>query len=149
MRMTIAVLEDNEDRIRTMSDRLADKFPFFQRQFFRSAPEAIEWLDRHLATTICLALDHDLEPAADGSPSYDPGTGRDVADFLVQRRPQCPVVVHTTNVPAGIGMELALAEAGWSVTRITPYSDLQWIDEAWLPLVREAIAQLPPTTPTV
>jgi len=141
MRMTIAILEDNEDRIRVMSDCLADKFPFFQRRFFRSAPEASAWLERNLTTVICLALDHDLEPVPGSAPEYDPGTGRDVADFLAQRQPQCPVIVHSTNVPAAMGMELVLTDAGWSITRVTPYNDVEWIAASWLPAVREAIVQ--------
>jgi hypothetical protein len=44
MRQAIVVLEDNAERIAAMDDCLADKFPFFQRRFFRTAPGAISWL---------------------------------------------------------------------------------------------------------
>ena len=36
-------------------------------------------------------------------------------------------------------MEVLLDENGWSVSRISPYGDLEWIGEVWLPTVRTAI----------
>jgi len=141
--MTIAVLEDNDDRIAAMEDGLADKFPFFNRRYFRSAPEALAWLDEHISEVVCLALDHDLEPP-DHPPGFEPGTGRDVADALAGRPASCPIVIHTSNAPAAVGMEMVLIDAGWSVTRVLPYADLSWIREAWLPAVRDAIVQTAP-----
>jgi hypothetical protein len=137
MHQVIAVLEDNADRIAAMDDCLADKFPFFERQFFRTADAAIGWLSEHLLQAVCISLDHDLEPASSGDP--DPGTGRAVADFLAAARPVCPVIIHTTNRPAADGMEMTLVDGGWSVERVLPYDDCRWIAEAWLPLVRHAI----------
>ena len=137
MRRVIAILEDNADRMAAMDECLADKFPFFERQFFRTAPAAIAWLADNLAQAICVSLDHDLEPLTAGDP--DPGTGRMAADFLANLRPTCPVIIHTTNRPAADGMELVLLDGGWSVERIVPYDDCRWIAEAWLPLVRQAI----------
>lgn len=137
MRQTIAILEDNADRITVMDQCLADKFPFFERRFFRTAAAAIEWLRDHLSRVICVSLDHDLEPGS--VHDADPGTGRQVADFLTANTSVCPVILHTTNSVAGDGMELALSEAGWRVARITPYEGCRWIAEAWMPLVRNAI----------
>lgn len=137
MRKVIAVLEDNAQRIAAMDDCLADKFPFFERQFFRSADIAIGWLADHLSQSVCISLDHDLEPQSSGDP--DPGTGRMVADFLANSKPICPVIIHTTNRAAADGMEMVLADAGWPAQRIMPYDDCRWIAEAWLPLVRQII----------
>lgn len=136
MRMTIAVLEDNAERIATMRDNLTDKFPFFELQFFASAGPAITWLQEHLDAVICLSLDHDLERQLN---EPDPGTGRDVADFLTTQAPRFPIVIHSTNVHAAIGMEAALQDADWTVSRLTPYGNLEWIAEAWLPILRAAI----------
>lgn len=141
MKMTIAVLEDNAERTALMEDCLADKFPFYARRFFRSAPEAIEWLHEHLQETICVSLDHDLERPLDQPDAKEPGTGREVADYLAQQAACCPIVVHTTNVPAAMGMELELEDAGWQVARITPYGDLEWVTELWLPTLRQAIVE--------
>jgi CheY-like chemotaxis protein len=139
MKHSIVVLEDNADRIAVMDDCLSDKFPFFERRFFRTAPAAIAWLSNNLSQVVCVSLDHDLEPEAAHDP--DPGTGRDVVDVLAASHPICPVIIHTTNRPAADGMEMALADAGWSVQRIMPYGDCQWIAEAWLPIVRQAIVR--------
>jgi hypothetical protein len=137
MRQVIVILEDNADRIAVMDDCLADKFPFFERQFFRTAAAANDWLDHGLSQVVCVSLDHDLEPLSPDHP--DPGTGRRVADYLATFRPVCPVIIHTTNRPAADGMELALVDGGWSVERVMPYEDCRWIAEAWLPLIRQVI----------
>lgn len=145
MRRCIAVLEDNEDRIEAMASCLADKFPFFDAQFFRSAPEMTAWLQSHGHQVICLSLDHDLEPPPH-QPGIDPGSAREVVVSFRDWPPQFPVVLHTTNVPAAIAMEAELEERHWQVLRITPFGDLEWIATAWLPLVRQAIlggAELP------
>jgi hypothetical protein len=139
MRSVIAILEDNDDRTNAMRDCLADKFPFFETVFFRSAATMIDWLRENLPRAICIVLDHDLEPAPADPPGSDPGTGRDVSDFLLGFRPLCPVVVHSSNVHAAIAMEQDLAEAGWAVERLLPYGDLEWIAAEWLPRVRNAI----------
>src|SRR5262245_14586658 len=137
MRRAIVILEDNSDRLAAMDDLLADKFPFFERQFFRTAPDAIAWLTDHLRQAVCISLDHDLEPQTVSDP--DPGTGRMVADFLAALSPVCPIVIHTTNRMGADGMEMALSDNGWPVERIMPYSDCRWIAEAWLPRIRQAI----------
>jgi hypothetical protein len=36
-------------------------------------------------------------------------------------------------------MEMVLADNGWTTYRITPYGDLEWIDELWLPTLRRAL----------
>jgi hypothetical protein len=89
-----------------------------------------------------IVLDHDLEllPAADGQ-LVDPGTGRDVADYLAAQAPVCPIVIHTTNAPAGVGMQTVLEEAGWTVTRVVPYGSHEWIGQTWLRAVRDAITE--------
>jgi len=139
MQQSIAILEDNDDRIAVMRDYAADKFPFFEVQVFRTAPAAIAWLQCHLSHVVLISLDHDLEPALELEADTDPGTGRDVADFLASQSPQCPVVIHSTNVRAARAMEGELSESGWQVERITPYDDLAWVAEAWLPIMRRFI----------
>jgi hypothetical protein len=146
MRQSIVVLEDNTERIAVMEDCLADKFPFFERQFFRTAPAANAWLRENGATVACISLDHDLEPMSPGD--ADPGTGRMVADLLAGFRPTCPIILHTTNRLAADGMELVLADSGWAVERIMPYENCRWIAEAWLPIVRKAIVSAAGSQPS-
>ncbi|MBC8116712.1 MAG: hypothetical protein H7062_20145 [Candidatus Saccharimonas sp.] len=136
--LKIAILEDNDDRTVTMRAALADEFAMYEHHFLPTAPLMLAWLERHLSEAIAISLDHDLELPPDAIDRTDPGDGRQVADALAARAPNCPVIIHTTNVPAGDGMETVLAEAGWQTFRVTPYDDLRWIREAWQPLVREA-----------
>ena len=148
MRRTIAILEDNAERIAAMRECLYDKFPFFEVRFFPAAWEANDWIASDLPRAICFSLDHDLEPLNDHPDTPDPGTGRDVANQLAQRAPHCPVIIHSTNTHAAQGMELVLNDAGWIVQRITPYNDLEWVRAAWLPTIRRAILKAIEATAT-
>ncbi len=137
--LKIAILEDNADRTAAMRAALADKLYMYEPHFLPTAPLMLAWLERHLDEAIAISLDHDLELPPHAVDRTDPGDGRAVAEALAARVPSCPVVIHTTNVPAGDGMESALVEAGWQTYRVTPYDDLRWIQEAWLPLIREVV----------
>jgi hypothetical protein len=85
-------------------------------------------------------LDHDLEiePGPTGT-CVDSGTGRDVADYLAGKEPVCPVIIHTTNSQAAVGMEMVLKEAGWKTHRVVPFDDMEWIAKTWFPAIRRAI----------
>jgi hypothetical protein len=108
-------------------------------RFFMTSGSMIAWLREHADQAVAISLDHDLEPDESAAEWIDPGTGREVADYLATLRPRCPVIIHSTNIIAARGMEAELETAGWPVERITPYSDLTWIGEAWLPALRQAI----------
>ena len=138
--MKIIVLEDNAERRAAMSECLRERLYTFDAEFFSEPAETIEHLRGQLDNAILISLDHDMELIADDNGCLrDPGTGRKVADFLAERAAVCPVVIHSTNSAAAIGMEQVLADAGWSVSRVAPYGDLEWVHEAWLPAVRHAI----------
>jgi CheY-like chemotaxis protein len=128
----IVILEDDARRREEMARVLHDAgFP--PPTFFLTAGPMIAQMAQECSADL-ISLDHDLEPDVD---QLDPGTGRDVANFLATRVPVCPVIIHSTNYPAALGMEAELVERGWSVERIAPYDDLAWVQEAWLPLVLE------------
>ena len=138
--LKIVILEDEPRRRRAMRAALADRLPQYPPRFFTTAAEAARYLDDHLDRVLLVVLDHDLDPiSVHPRRSLDAGTGRDVADFLAARPPACPVVIHTTNRPAAVGMEAELADAGWDVSVVIPYGDLEWIAEEWLPAVRDAV----------
>jgi hypothetical protein len=140
MAMKIVILEDNADRCAVMRDCLADRLYTFEPHFFAQARDVVAYLTEFADQTIAISLDHDLEPAVSGGLDVgDPGTGRDVAEFLASRSPFCRVVVHSSNLLAASGMEMVLADAGWTTHRVTPYGDLDWIPERWLPTMRKAI----------
>jgi CheY-like chemotaxis protein len=142
VRNTIAVLDDDGDRRRVMKSCLDVQFPAYCHVLIDNAPEMLAWLDAHLETAVLISLDHDLGPNRQrGGESWDPGTGRDVADFLASHPPQCPVVIATTNSMARPGMELALQDAGWKTQIVLPTGDLNWVTACWLPTLAGELEQ--------
>lgn len=138
--MQIVILEDNLDRRRVMLDCLRDRLWQYEVLFFRTASDMICHLEQHLSRVLAISLDHDLEPVEPQPPgSTDPGTGRDVANFLAARRPTCPVVIHSSNTFGALGMKGVLDERHWPTHVITPFDDTAWIAEAWFPTMRRAI----------
>jgi hypothetical protein len=138
--MKIAILEDNEDRQAAMRACLADRFYMYEIHFFDEVRAMIDFLAEHLADTLVISLDNDLElkPGADGR-WVDPGSGRQVADYLVRKEPACPVIIHTSNAHAAASIEMLLREAGWKTRRVFPFDDMRWIETNWFPTVRRAI----------
>lgn len=141
--LKIALLDDDPDRIRAMVDCLIGYLPDFENAIFDNAPDMIEWLSEHLKETALICLDHDLGPnRTRNGEVFDPGTGRDVANFLAIQNPVCPVVIHTTNNLAAPGMELVLEDSGWPHLRIVPYNDLEWVAADWIFEVLTALNRL-------
>src|SRR6266568_2788161 len=101
MRGIIAILEDDPRRTETMKEVLEDAGSKYELRFFDNAPEMIAWLDQHLQEVVLLSLDHDLgsNRSRKGKP-FDPGTGRDVAEFLAKRACLCATMIHSNNYPA-------------------------------------------------
>lgn len=140
MPMKIAILEDNEDRRTAMRACLADRFYQYEAEFFDDARELIAFLQANLSDTILISLDNDLELKPDGQGRWiDPGSGQDVAAYLTQRAPACPVVLATTNTLAAAGMEGVLRESGWETHRVIPFDDVNWIPGEWFRAVRRGI----------
>jgi hypothetical protein len=140
MAMKIVVLEDNTDRCGVMRSCLADRFWQYELKFFDQPEAIINYLAEYLSDTLLISLDHDIELLPDGAGGFiDPGTGREVADFLACQTPGCPVLIHSSNAAAAVGMQMALDDAGWTTYTVAPYGDLAWIEEAWFPTVRRAI----------
>ena len=138
--MKILVLEDNRDRRDAMRGCLADRLYTYESVFFETPKPMLGYLREHLGEAICISLDHDMELVENGDGRLsDPGTGREIADYLAAHSPQCPIVIHSTNSAAAEGMEAALKESGWVVHRVSPWGDLEWVHSSWLPTVRRAI----------
>src|SRR5436190_23374907 len=126
----IIILEDNGERQQRMAACLHNNLPPCPLQFFKSAHDMLRYLPDHLSSARLISLDNDLE--RESVAAFDPGTGRDVANYLVTKTPVCPVVIHSTNLHAAVAMEAELQEAGWQVEPVTPYDDLSWVDREWL-----------------
>jgi CheY-like chemotaxis protein len=138
--MKIVILEDNQDRRAAMLDCVRDRFHRYETVFFDDAKEMQVYLDANLASALIISLDHDLELKSrpDGG-MVDPGTGREVADFLARQPPTCPIIIATTNSAAGDGMEFVLRDASWQIHRVHPWGDLAWIAGSWFRTLRNAI----------
>jgi hypothetical protein len=139
---TIVILEDDPDRTREFRECLHNRFATHGVVVFDNAPDTIEWLRQHLDQAMLICLDHDLgaNRVRDGQ-SFDPGTGRDVADYLATRKPVCPILIHTTNSLAAPGMTRTLEEAGWSWSRVVPYNGLEWVRADWIGCVAASLAK--------
>lgn len=142
----IAILEDDPGRIQAMEKRLKESFPDCSAMFFNNAPDIIAWIKQHLHECLLLSLDHDLGPSWERSGQlFDPGIGRDVVDYLITQLPQCPVILHTSNGDAEIGMEMALKGANWQYERVIPCHSLDaidswdWIDSDWADTLKRLI----------
>lgn len=132
----IAILEDDSRRIQAMLASLDRRYPSYEITVFDGPPEMIAWLKGHLHETVLICLDHDLGANRIISGNLtDPGTGRDVADYLSDEEPCCPLLIHSSNPMAAPGMLMVLEDAGWKCSRLSPYNDLEWVDEAWVPEV--------------
>ncbi len=132
MRNVIAILEDDERRTQAMKEEIHRLFPTLHARFFDNAPDMLAWLQDALCSVLLFCLDHDLGPnyQRDGKP-FDPGTGRDIADFLAAKKASCPILIHSSNVEAAQAMRFTLEDAGWAVERVTPFDDLTWVDSYW------------------
>jgi hypothetical protein len=140
MAMKIVILEDNADRQAAMRACLEDRFSMFEVHFFDEADAMIGFLDEHLADTLVISLDHDLDlKEGPAGRLVDPGTGADVADYLAGKGLVCPVVIHTTNSEGAEKMRRALEKEGWKTRRVIPFDDLKWIESNWFFAMRRAI----------
>lgn len=136
----IVILDDEPGRIREMSRCLAARVPEHELIVFDNAPDMIEWLTDNMDKAKLICLDHDLGPnRLRNGEVFDPGTGRDVADYLASRKPICPVIVHTTNTLAAPGMAMVLNDCDWKNDAVVPYNDLEWISAMWIGLVADSL----------
>lgn len=133
MNKIIAILDDDDRRGEMMRKEISQGFPGADCIIFNNAPSMIAWLKDSLEKVVLMSLDHDLGPNSerDGK-TFDPGTGRDVVNFLITQKVSFPVIIHTTNHLGGDGMRYALEDAGWTVKRVVPLDDLSWIKDEWI-----------------
>jgi hypothetical protein len=138
--LEIVILEDAIERREIMAPCLTELCPQYAVKFFHTAGETISYLSENLDRVLVICLDHDLDLIPiDGKRLIDPGSGRDVADFLATRTASCSVVIHSTNGVAVEGMKAVLGDAGWNIHRIVPVGVTGWIRKGWRQTVRHAL----------
>ena len=132
MRRVIAILEDDPRRTEAMREVLKQIGSEYDHRFFDNAPETIAWLEEHMDEVALLSLDHDLGGNRSRKGEiFDPGTGRDVAEYLAAQSRVCPTMIHSNNYPAVLGMCRVLEDGGWKFSCVVPYGDVEWIRETW------------------
>jgi hypothetical protein len=140
IRIVIVILEDDGQRIAAMTAVLRELLPDCRSIFFQDASVMLDWLEEHLGEADLISLDHDLPIRRDqDNRLIDCGTGRRVADWLAERKPVCPVIVHSSNEPCAAGMMFALRDGGWRCRRVYPRDDVEWIGREWAETVRECL----------
>ncbi len=135
---TILILEDNEARtalIRRAIMRLGHEF---EVKIWSDAPSMCAECEAFFPDAALISLDHDLNPPS-GSRA-DPGTGVDVARFLGDFLPVCPVIVHSQNMERVWSMYNELRFAGWQVEQAGGMGT-DWSEMAWLRKAGEVLAQ--------
>jgi hypothetical protein len=136
----IILLDDDEARIEAMKAELSKNHPDYRVSYFDNAPEMIDFLKGNLSRAKLISLDHDLvaDPLKHRE-SFDPGNGRDVADYLATQEPCCPVILHTTNYTARDGMYFAMDAIGWELHVVIPHDDVEWVGQEWADTVKRIL----------
>ena len=139
--MLVAILDDDINRRTAMERGLKQVLPEVSIELFDSAPDMIAWLARHIDDVGLASLAHDLGPSRfrDGM-LFDPGTGRDVTDFLVEMDRPFPVVVHTPKSSEGKRMVTMLEHVGWPCVRLEATNDPEGVGSEWGPRVVELLS---------
>ena len=135
---TILILEDNDERIAGFQEAVAGLGDGFELKIWRDAHSMITECAAFFPGAALICLDHDLNPQP--GVTTDPGTGLDVARFLGDFLPVCPVLIHSSNTDRVYSMHNELRFAGWMVDRVGPLGT-DWIGTTWSRRVRELIAE--------
>ncbi len=134
---TILILEDNDERIAAFRKTVTALGDGFELKVWQDAPSMIAECEAFFPNTALISLDHDLNPMPGAT--ADPGTGLDVAKFLADFLPACPVLIHSSNTDRAYSMQNELRFSHWVVDRVGPIGT-DWIETSWLRKVREMIA---------
>jgi ADP-ribosylglycohydrolase len=139
---TILILEDNAERTAAFQKAVAALGEGFEAKVWSDAPSMIAESDAFFSTVALISLDHDLNPLPGAA--MDPGTGVDVARFLADFMPVCPVLIHSSNTDRVYSMHNELRFAGWTADRVGPLGS-DWIETSWLRAARRMLAEYPNT----
>jgi hypothetical protein len=134
----IYILEDNDERVRQFTAASALIAPEIPVRIWRSAHQMMQDLVDGLEHAQIISLDHDLNRLS--TDADDPGTGYDVAKFLGELIPCCPIIIHTSNGDRGNWMVGELSRGGWTYDRVYPAGD-EWIANDWARTLRKYLRQ--------
>ena len=124
----ILLLEDNDERIAAFRAVVSQMEPGIELHQWSDAHAYIAESGQFHGRAVLISLDHDLVRMAGAL--RDPGDGLEVATWLAQQRPVCPVIVHSTNHERVESMLNELRFGGWTHERVAPHGDY-WIEHRW------------------
>jgi ADP-ribosylglycohydrolase len=133
---TILILEDNEERIAHFTKAVQQLGDGYEAKFWRDAHSMCKECATFFPRAALVSLD-DLNPAP--GQKADPGTGLDVARFLAEHCPACPVIIHSTNSDRAWSMHNELRFADWIAERVGPIGS-DWVTTTWLRKAKEFLA---------
>src|SRR3954464_9598739 len=93
---TILILEDNEARVALLRRAVAQLGPDYEVKIWGDAHSMRAECEAFFPNATLISLDDDLIPQPGAK--KDPGTGAEVARFLGDFLPVCPVIVHSRNM---------------------------------------------------
>lgn len=133
---TVLILEDNPERqaeFGRLAPTLGDDFEVL---IWDDANRMRKECERFLSRAALISLEQDLDskPGA----CIDPGSGLDMAKFLAERKPACPVIVHTSNSDRAYSMLNELRFADWRADRVGPIGE-RWIEKYWARKAKEML----------
>lgn len=89
-------------------------------------------IDVYLIDAFAVSLDHDLHVPG----VADAGDGLLIAEQIAERKPNCPVIIHTSNSEKSRQMQGVLEAAGLNV-RLAGAIGEQWVENDWVTEVIE------------
>jgi CheY-like chemotaxis protein len=135
--MSVLILEDDASRARRFRDALRVLVPSTPVHVWTSAKAMLLEIEKALPNARLISLDHDLYTSVPDA--ADPGDGWEVAQFLAEQSPVCPVIVHTSNAERSRWMVGELELAKWTVRAVAPVGD-DWIETAWVRTAKRLLA---------
>jgi CheY-like chemotaxis protein len=140
----IAVLEDNAERTRVMSQWLCDRLYMYDHLVTDDPHEFIDRVRLRYDDVLVVSLDHDLYDRPDHTLDL---TGMIAADFLTTLTPRFPVLIHSSNQRDAAVMRDKLEGGGWFVAQVTPFDDTNWIGLDWYPTLKRALRKFAKSAP--
>jgi ADP-ribosylglycohydrolase len=135
---TILILEDNEARAAALLHAIEQIGADYLVKVWCDAPTMCAECEAFFPEAVLISLDHDLTPRPGAN--LDAGTGMDVARFLGDHMPVCPVIVHSQNVERVWSMYNELRFAGWTVEQAGGMG-VDWSETNWLQCARRLLSE--------
>lgn len=136
---TILILEDNKERIAAFQKAVTLLGDELELKAWRDARSMIAECEALFPKAALISLDYSPDPKLWA-------TGLDVAKFLAECRPVCPVIIHSANSDRAHSMHNELQFADWIAEWVTP-SGSNWIESLWAPKARQLLGEFSNTWP--